>query len=278
MDAMFDRRLFQIGETSVTASTLTISLAILIGSYLLARLARRLVSQRLLGRTHLSQGIRYALGRITGYLVFFLGAAAALQTIGIRLTTLAAFGAAIGVGIGFGLQDIVKNFVAGLLILIERPFQVGDRIEIEKVTAEVAEIRARATILRTNDDVHLIVPNSKFISETVVNRSFDRPLFRCRAPVTVDFDSEPRAVEQALLEAAQRCDEVLTEPAPTVRFRSFGDSGLNFELLGWTEKMLHRPGALVSNLNYLIHETLAARGIKLPQPPILPSTQNRPPA
>ncbi len=84
----------------------------------------------------------------------------ALQTLGVNATTLAAFGAALGVGIGFGLQDLVKNFVAGLVILIERPFQVGDRIELDKNAAEVVEIRARATVLRTNDDVHLIVPNA----------------------------------------------------------------------------------------------------------------------
>src|SRR4030095_12929858 len=113
-------------------------------------------------------GLRYAIGRFVGYFILFLGAAAALQTLGVRMTTLAAFGAAVGVGIGFGLQDIVKNFVAGLILLIERPFQVGDRIEIDNATAEVVEVRARATVLRTNDDVHVIVPNSKFMTDTVV--------------------------------------------------------------------------------------------------------------
>src|SRR5262245_65777774 len=105
--------------------------------------------------------MRYALGRFAGYLVLFLGIAAALQAIGVHMTTLAAFGAAVGVGIGFGLQDIVKNFVSGLVILIERPFQVGDRIETDHVSAQVVEIRSRATVLRTNDEVHLTVPMSK---------------------------------------------------------------------------------------------------------------------
>ena len=211
-------------------------------------------------------GVRYMLGRFTGYVVLVLGTLVSLQTIGIRATTLTAFGAALGVGIGFGLQDIVRNFVAGLILLVERPIQVGDRIEIDKVTAEVAEIRARATVLRTNDDVHLIVPNAKFINDTIVNRSYKRLLYRCRAPVAVALDADPRAVETALLEAARQCAGVLAEPAPAVRFRSFGESALRFELLCWTDKMVHRPGALVSDLNYRIHEALKDRQIRLPAP------------
>jgi small-conductance mechanosensitive channel len=261
---VLDYRLFRIGETSVTIASLALSSLILIAAFLLGRLARRLVANRLLARTHLSIGVRYAMGRFIGYLVFFLGAAVALQTIGIRATTLAAFGAAVGVGIGIGLQDIVKNFVAGLIILIERPFQVGDRIEFDEVTAQVAEIRSRATILRTNDDVYLIVPNAKLTGETVVNRSFGRPLFRCRIRLGVSADSDPREVEAALLEAAKRCDGVLPEPGPAVRFRAFGESSLDFELLCWTDRMLHQPGLLASRLRFLAHEMLTARGIELP--------------
>jgi potassium efflux system protein len=265
MEGVLDYRLFRIGDTSVTVASLVAAILVLVATYVVARLARRLVSDRLLARTHMSIGVRYMLGRFTGYTVFVLGSLMALQTVGIRATTLTAFGAALGVGIGFGLQDIVKNFVAGLVILIERPFQVGDRIEIDKVNAEVSEIRSRATVLRTNDDVHLIVPNSKFIQETVVNRSYDRLLYRCRAPVTVDNASDPRAAGDALLEAARRTEGVLAEPPASVRFRSFGPSGLNLELLCWTDKMVHRPGALISALNFEIFEALRRRGIRLPQ-------------
>ena len=125
---------------------------------------------RLLARTKISAGVRYMLGRFSAYAIFFLGVVASLQTLGINATALTAFGAAISVGIGFGLQDIVKNFVAGIVILIERPFEVGDQIEIDNVATEVAEIRTRSTVLRTNDDVHMVVPNSRFM-HTVVNRT-----------------------------------------------------------------------------------------------------------
>ncbi len=266
MDSVLDYQLFRIGDTAVTAASLAASLVILIVSLLLARIVRSLVSERLLARTQVSRGLRYLLGRFASYLVFFFGIAIALQTLGIRATTLTAFGAAVGVGVGLGLQDIVKNFVAGLVLLIERPFRVGDRIEMEGSTAEVVEIRARATMLRTNDDIYIVVPNAKLTESAIVNRSFNRPSFRSSLPVGVGYASDPREVEQALLEAAGRCDEVLAEPPPTVRFTRFGESSLDFELLYWTEKMAHRPGALASELHFLIHESLTRRGIELPFP------------
>jgi len=264
MEGVLDYRLFQIGDTPVTVPTLIVSLALFVGAYLLGKLSRRLVAERLLARTNLSLGVRYMLGRFAGYLVFFLGAAIALQTLGIHATTLAAFGAALGVGIGFGLQDIVKNFFAGLILLIERPFQVGDRIEIEKITAEVVEIRARATVLRTNDDVNLIVPNAKFITDTVVNRTFGRSLYRCHVPILVTYEADPQVVREALIDAARRCERALADPPPVVRFRAFGDSALHFELLCWTDRMVHRPGAFISDLNFLAHQTLRERGVALP--------------
>ncbi len=266
MNNVFDYQLFHIGNTPVTAASLIVAAAILAGSYLVGRLLQGLIANRLLRRTNLSTGIRYALGRFTGYTVFFLGAVVALQTLGVNATTLAAFGAALGVGIGFGLQDLVKNFVAGLVILIERPFQVGDRIELDKNAAEVTEIRARATVLRTNDDVHLVVPNSKLTSETVVNRSYKSQLYRCRVPVGVSTGSDPRVVERALLEAAAACDAVLPDPKPDVRFRAFGESALEFQLLCWTDKMLHRPGKLISDLNFEIHAALERHGVGLASP------------
>jgi small-conductance mechanosensitive channel len=266
VDSVLDYQLFRIGDTAVTVASLVATLVVLLTSYFLARLARGLVSNRLLARTHVSRGLRSVLGRFTGYLVFFFGAAIALQTLGIRATTLTAFGAAVGVGVGLGLQDIVKNFVAGLVLLIERPFRVGDRIEMDGMVAEVMEIRPRATVLRTNDDIHIVVPNAKLTEASIVNQSFDGPRYRSSLSVGVAYASEPRKVERALLEAAGRCGEVLADPAPTVRFKAFGESSLDFELLYWTANMAHRPGALSSELHFLVHESLTGHGIELPYP------------
>ena len=124
-------------------------------------------------------------------------------------------------------------------------------------------------MLRTNDDVHLIVPNSRFITDTIVNRAYDRPLYRCRVPVAVDHGSIRRRSRRRSSRRPGRCDGVLKEPSASVRFRSLGASGLNFELLCWTDQMFHRPGALISCLNFEIHEALTRRGIRLPQTEIL---------
>jgi len=266
MSSFLDVTLFHISGKPVTVGNLAVFLAILIGSYVAARLFRRLVAIRLLKHSGIGIGVRYALGRFTGYAILFVGAVLSLETLGINLATLAVFGGAIGIGIGVGLQDIAKNFISGLILLLERPIQVGDRIEIGNISGDVTEIRMRATVIRTNDDVHLIVPNSKFISDTVTNRSFGRPRVRYKVPVGVGYGSSPRQVEEALLAAATRSESVLKDPPPGVWFTGFGDSSLDFELLCWTEKMLHRPGVFRSELNYLIHEELTHRGIEIPFP------------
>jgi small-conductance mechanosensitive channel len=259
-------RLFRVGETQVTVTSLLIALAIITASLVLSRLARNFIADRLLGRTRLAIGTRYAIGRVIGYLILFLGVLLALQPLGVNATTLAVFGGALGIGLGFGLQDIVKNFVAGLVILLERPIQVGDSIELGEVVGDVTEIRGRATIIRTNDDIHLIVPNSKFISDTIVNRSFGQRRVRYRIPVVVASGSDPARVEAALLEAAGRSENVLSEPPPKVWFREFGESGLKFDLLCWTSRLLHNAGAFRSEINHLVYEALGTHGIALPSP------------
>jgi small-conductance mechanosensitive channel len=259
-------RLFHVGKTDVTVSSLLLFVGILVATLIVARLARKVIAERLLARTHLEKGARYAIGRVAGYLVFFVGAMLALNMVGVDATSLAAFGAAVGVGLGFGLQDIVKNFVAGIIVLLERPVMVGDRIEIGEVVGDVIEIRTRSTVVRTNDDIYLIVPNAKFITETVTNWSFRNDRVRFRVPIGVSYRANPRDVEAALLEAAAQSTEVLKEPEPQVWFRGFGESSLDFDLLCWTRTMLHRRGAFRSDLNFRIHEALASRGIEIPYP------------
>ena len=266
MNNFLNYQLFRIGQTQVTLASLLASLAIVAITWLAARILRRLVAERLLGRTRMDAGVRYAIGRVISYLVWILGLIVALQPLGVNATTLAVFGGAIGVGIGFGLQDIAKNFIAGLIILIERPVKVGDRIEMEKVAGDVVEIRARATVVRTNDDIYTIVPNSRFITDVVTNWSFRTPRVRFHFPVGVGYGADPRAVEEALLAAAGRSDNALKDPAPSVFFRGFGNSSLDFELACWTAVMLHRRSAFQSEVNFLIHEELTRRGIEIPFP------------
>jgi len=259
-------RLFRISGIDVTVSSLAISVGILLLTWIAARIAKKLVAERLLARTHLAVGARYAVGRVLGYLIWFVGGMLALNAVGVNATSLAAFGAALGVGIGFGLQDIVKNFIAGIIVLLERPVMVGDRIEIDKQAGDVVEIRTRSTVIRTSDDVFLIVPNSKFITDTVVNWSFRSGRIRFRTPIGVAADSNPREVQEALLAAAKDVPGVLADPPPSVYFKGFGESSLDFELLAWTSQMLHKKPAFVSEMNFAIWDELTRRKIQVPNP------------
>src|SRR5512135_3428802 len=166
MQQILDYRLFRIGQTQITLASLLATLAILAATWLTARLFRKLVAEKLLGRTNVDQGVRYAIGRFVSYIVWVLGLIIALEPLGINATTLAVFGGAIGVGIGFGLQDISKNFIAGLILLIERPIKVGDRIDMDKVAADIVEIRARFFNDTATTEIYTIVPNSHFITDT----------------------------------------------------------------------------------------------------------------
>jgi small-conductance mechanosensitive channel len=270
MDDIIDFRLFRLGGVPVTVGSLAVALLVFAGSWLLSRFVRRVVAERFFAH-RLAVGVRYAVARFLGYLILVLGAAIALETMGIHTTALAAFSAAVGVGIGFGLQDIAKNFISGLLLLVERTIQVGDRVELPGAAGDVVEIRTRATVVRTSDDVHVIVPNSKFITETVVNRTYGRSRSRYRVPVLVSQDADPRATEAAMIRAAGRCEDVLQEPPPSVRLLRLGDGSLEFELVCWTSTMLHHPGALKSRLNFAIHQELTAAGIPLAPPPAAPA-------
>jgi len=259
-------RLFRVSGTDVTVASVLISLAILVGTWIAAKAVRKLVVDRLLARTHLAVGARYTVGRVLSYMIFAAGGMLALNALGINATSLAAFGAALGVGLGFGLQDIVKNFVAGLIVLFERPVAVGDRIEIDNQMGDVIEIRTRSTVIRTNDEVYLIVPNSKFITDTVTNWSYRSSRIRFHVPIGVAANSNPRLVEEALLASASRVADILPEPAPTVYFKGFGAYTLDFELLCWTKQMLSRKPAFVSEVNHAMWEELTRRGIEIPNP------------
>jgi small-conductance mechanosensitive channel len=212
-------------------------------------------------------GMQYLVSRIAGYLVLVLGLLVALQTAGLNLSSLTVLAGALGVGIGFGLQNIVHNFVSGLILMGERSIQIGDRVDVGGVLGRVTRIGARATAIQTNDNISIIVPNSEFVSNRVVNWSLEGDKnVRLRVPVGVSYKSDPHRVKDLLLQVASANPHVLKEPAPQVVFREFGDSALNFELRIWTADMTHRPGFLKSELNFAIWEVFKTHRIEIPFP------------
>lgn len=245
-------------------SLLSIVLFLVLLFYLSGKL-KRWISHGLLARRNIDIGLREAAGAIVRYVVILVGSLVVLQTAGIDLTTLKVLAGAIGIGVGFGLQNIANNFISGLIILFERPIKIGDRIEVGAVEGDVTHIGARSTTVVTNDNITIIVPNSKFISENVVNWSHNDNSVRFKIPVSVSYSSDTRLVERLLLEVAREPRRT-GNPSPAVRFMEFGESGVLFELRAWTDTLTHRKGLLISNLNFAISDKFKQHGIEIPFP------------
>ena len=261
-------RRFELGNLSFTPASLLLGIALLIALGVAAAAIRKLLRDRLLPRAGLVRGVSVALAKLVYYVLIVIGTLVILPLMisGFNLQTLSLMLGAISFGIGFGLRNIADNFVSGLILLIERPIKVGDRIEVGSAFGDVVQIKARATIVRTNDNIDIIVPNSEFVSGRVTNISYGDNRVRCRIPVGVHYKSDVPAVAIALLEAAREVEAVLDQPPPEAMFVGFGDSSLNFEVWVWTETRLSKPTRLRSEVNYKIWEKLKAHGIEVPYP------------
>jgi small-conductance mechanosensitive channel len=255
------------GKTDFTITDLFLVLIAIAVIALLARGVRRLLLNYILDKTPLDLSVRHAVATSAQYLIVIVGFLLLLQSAAeIDLTMLGLVAGGVGVGVGFGLQNIANNLISGFFILFERPIKVGDRIEVGEVHGHVVHIAARATTVRTNDNIDIIIPNSSFTSFNVINWSHGDQRVRFRIPVSVAYGSDARLVERLLLEVAEENENVLKEPSPRVVFWAFGDSALEFQLRVWTTRMLHRRGVFFGQLNLAIYEKFQQRGIQIPFP------------
>lgn len=259
-------KLFSIGNYDVTPWGIIYLLILLfILFYLTAKLKNWLV-YKVLASSNIELGVRIAVGTIIRYVIVLVGFMIILQTVGIDLSTLTILAGALGVGIGFGLQNITNNFVSGLVILFERPIKVGDRIEVGDVAGDVINISMRATTIVTNDNISIIVPNSEFISSRVINWSHNDRKVRFQIPVAVSYKEDPEKVRDVIVDVAKKCEGVLADPEPIVRFSEYGDSALVFSLRVWTSEYMTKPGAFRSILYFEIFKRFRQEGIEIPFP------------
>lgn len=261
--ALVDLRLFTIGKTELTLWTI---LYLLILSWLLVRLTSQCETWfvgRILSRTRLEHGMRDSLRSIFRYLVITIGMMVIIQSAGIDLSALTIMAGGFAVAIGLAMQSIMNNLVSGLVILFERPIKVGDRVDIGTVTGDVTHISLRATTIVTGDDIAIIVPNSEFTTQKVVNWTYTSRTCRFKFTLRVAADSDPDTVRDLLLRIAENDPAILSEPAPKVLFEEFGDTTLTFSLLVWSRDYVLHPADLKSNLNFAISKALADHGIKL---------------
>lgn len=257
---------FTFGRITVSVSSVMVGLIVVLLTILISRSASHLIERRIAHRRHIDPGLRYTIARLVKYLIVAIGGLVALkQAFAIDLTSIAVIFTALSVGIGFGLQYLAADIASGFILLFERPIRVGDRITIGEDEGDVQSINLRTTVVTTNDRIAIIVPNSKLVSQRVINWSYGDPRARIAIPVGVADDSDIKLVTDTLIEASQGVDNVLTDPQPRVQFLKFGEYSLDFRLLVWTSQP-RRHVQIRSDINYRIAALFRERGIKIPYP------------
>jgi small-conductance mechanosensitive channel len=263
--------LFEINETPVTTLGLLRVLLIFTIALWLSKGIRKAITRVGERRDAVSQSSLYTLGRLVHYVILTVGIIIGLSSIGIDFTKFALFASALGVGIGFGLQTLISNFVSGLIILFEKSLKVGDFVELESgVTGEVKEINMRSTLITTNDNIDILVPNSEFVGGRVINWTLREAYRRMRIPFGVAYGTDKELVKKAALEAAGNVPWTLSKNKgrqPQVWFVEFGDSSLNFELVVWlTPEAVKRPGSVQAAYLWEIETKLNEYAIEVPFP------------
>ena len=263
-EGLFDRSL-PVGSRSYSLLGLLTLVAVLLAMVIVASALTNLMRSRVLRATGISLAAQEAIAVLSKYTLLLLGTVVVLQLWGIDLSSIALIASGLGIGVGLGLQGLVKDFVSGLVLVFERPVQVGDFVDFGEVKGTVARIGSRSTEIRTLDSVSIIVPNSRFLESEVINWSHGNPVSRIRLPVGVAYSADPQAVRSALLEACQSNQEILTTPAPQVFFLGFGDNAFNFQLLVWIAQP-SRQLVIKSDLYFAIEACLRQHGIEIPFP------------
>jgi small-conductance mechanosensitive channel len=255
----------QFGSVGISLGDVLAFVLTLVGAVVLSRVLRTLLEDDVVPRLPAGRGVGYALTTTVHYAVLLLGFLLAISAAGVDLNKVSLLAGAFGVGIGFGLQNVVNNFVSGLILLYERPVQLGDMVEVGGTTGEVRRIGIRSSTIRTPQGAEVIVPNSNLISDRVVNWTFSDRRRRMDIKVGVAYGTDPDRV-LALLEGVARAHpDVLTDPAPQVLFTGFGESSLDFELRAWTA-LFDSYVVTQSQLGVALARALSEAGIEVPFP------------
>jgi small-conductance mechanosensitive channel len=234
-------------------------------AYLLSAFIRFVLREDVYPRMHIATGMSYAISSMLNYIIIALGFVVGIGLMGVNLTKVSVLAGAFGVGIGFGLQSVVNNFISGLILLFERPVNVGDTIEVGDLQGEIKHIGIRASTVRTWHGSDIIVPNAQFITEKVTNWTLSDPLRRIDLPVGVNYGASPRQAIEILEGVANENPRILRNPAPCCLFMSYGDSSINFELRAWTDQFYNWQD-IRSELAVAIYDAVYAAGMTFPFP------------
>lgn len=254
-----------LGARQITVALVLMAGGTLYTSFLISWVVQTILMEDVFSKRQLQVGVRISMARLVHYGFVFIGVLLALMTLGVQFRELSIIAGALGVGIGFGLQGIINNFVSGLILLFERPIKVGDYIELGEQRAEIKKIGLRATVMQTPQRSEIVVPNSDLISNQVTNWTLSDQYVGIRIPVKVAHDSNVPIVTQALLDCAHEHAQVVEYPAPQALFREFGDYSLSFELRGWICEV-DDWDLIKSELNHKIQRKFKTLKIQIPFP------------
>lgn len=277
--APFDRATLgvELGGFELRLSDILTAIVIVAIGLGVTRILHNWLSRSVLPRTSMEASLQNSIATIVGYAGVIIAVSLGLARLGVNLENIALVAGALSIGIGFGLQAIVSNFVSGLILLTERPIRVGDWIVVGNEQGHVRRISVRSTEIETFDRASVIVPNSDLITSTVKNWTHADYLGRLELPVGVSYDSDPEQVREVLLAAAAAHPQVLKDPAPYVLFMKFGDSALEFELRGVVANVNQRLSVL-SDLHFDIFKRMREAGIEIPFPQRDVHIRSAPPA
>ncbi len=256
---------FKVGDVSIEPSKILLAIVMLVVGVIVVRILSTWLNRRILSRSNIDAGVQNSIATGVKYTGVLLAGGFALSAAGLDFSKLAIVAGALSVGIGFGLQSVVSNFVSGLILLAERPIRIGDWIEVGAGEGVVKKINVRSTEIETFDRCSVIVPNSSFISDPVKNWSHGSSVGRIKINVGVGYDSDPEQVQKILIECAQAHDRVISSPAPRVMFMDFGSSSLDFQLRIFLDDIGYCT-AVASDLRFTIFRELKAAGIEIPFP------------
>jgi small-conductance mechanosensitive channel len=256
---------FMVGSRKITIGLVLSAAAVLYGSFLTSWAVQTMLMKGVFASRELQVGVRISIARLIHYGFVFVGFLLALVALGVHLRDITIIAGALGVGIGFGLQGIVNNFVSGLILLFERPVKVGDYIQLGELWAEIKKIGLRATVVETFDKSEIVVPNSDLVSYQVTNWTLSNRMARLIIPVGVEYGSDVPLVIETLMECAKANSKVMTKPGPQVLFLKFGESSLDFELRAWILDIDERL-VIISELHQEIDRRFRQAGIVIAFP------------
>ena len=265
LSASFTSTIFELGDEGFSILDLLVLIGLTLGLWTAVRSFIIIFRTRIIGLTGAERSVQDTISFLTQYGLIFFGLLIILQLWGVDVSSLAIIASALGVGIGFGMQNVANNFVSGIIIVFERPIQVGDFIQVGDLVGIVQKIGLRSTHITTLDQISLIVPNSRFLENEVLNWSHGNPISRIRVPIGVAYGSNIQLVRKAILEVAKSHPEVLLRPSPQLWFQEFADSSLNFDLFVWIREP-RKQYRLKSELNYRIEASLRKYNISIPFP------------